>query len=135
MACDNDQSVIEVEFSKSWDGREEFYKYLIEEELPPGSFVEPLLKMFVELRKQGYDRHLRLSVNALAIVLSPTHKPFGHPLPGQPALTIVSEGNGGDDMKAWYVGADGKAELKLDRPEFTPELEKLLQRLLAHAID
>jgi hypothetical protein len=125
---------IEDIFFQSWDGREEFYKYLIEEELPPGSFVEPIQKMFIELRKRGYDRKLRLGVDILSLALSPALNPFGHFLPGQPVLSIVSVGNGDDGVKAWYVGADGKAELKLDRPEFTPELEALLTRLIAHPI-
>ena len=125
---DNEQSQIEEEFLKSWDWAEVFYSDL-------GAYYElvqkSMLKLIAELRVRGYDRKLRAGQQMFTFIVSRVRK-YGLQT-GQARLSIYVSPKGVTTIS--YKGSDGLVELEFENAEFTPELESLLERLLAHPID
>jgi hypothetical protein len=129
LISDNDQSAIEDEFSKSWELMEMFYG-----EHLSASRVELKKKMLffiAEMRERGYDRSLRAGQQLLDFILSRSRLPGLRA--GQASLRFSLQFDG--SMTIQYKGSDGNSTLNLVDAEFTPELESLLKRLVAHPID
>jgi hypothetical protein len=129
LISDNDQTPIEEVFSKTWDHVESYYERL------SGSY-ESLKKdrlfLIGELRGRGFDRQLRAGQKLFNLILSRARLHGLHE--GQSWLEFFTDQEDGSTTIR-YSGSDSQSTLKLDHFEFTPELESLLERLLAHPID
>jgi hypothetical protein len=130
MRCsldNNEQSAIEEEFSKSWDGIEKFFV----EVSTDFEWINPIFNLIAELRKRGYDQKFRAGQAMTAFVLSRSRKHGLHIGQASLGITLMPDGS----MTLNYGGSDGEVKIETKRAEFTPELESLLERLAAHPID
>jgi hypothetical protein len=125
LASDNDQSAIEEVFSKSWDRLEQFYKSQDSLAWP----YAPMLNFIAELRQRGYDRQLLSQGRPSVFMLSPTG--ISH----HDAKLIIYLKQNTSMILHYHNGADIEIRTEVETAEFAPELEALLQRLLAHPID
>ena len=129
MASDNDQDVIQEEFLKSWEHLEMFYGVYFSSEYK--TVKKKLLFFIDEMRQRGYDKNLRAGIQLFDFILSRARI---HGLrEGQASLRFAPHED--ERITIQYDGSDGSSTLEVDQAEFTPELEALLQRLLAHPID
>jgi hypothetical protein len=124
----NEQSLIEEEFLKSWEWTEEFYASL-------GAYYEQIqksmLRLIGEMRERGYSRKLRAGIQLFDFILSRA-RINGLRL-GQATLRFTPKLDGSITIQ--YKGSDGSSTLNLVHGEFTSEFELLLERLVAHSID
>jgi hypothetical protein len=128
LAADNDYSSIEEEFSKSWEHKERLYGYFGANH---DTFKKKILFLIAEMRERGYDRKLRAGIQLFDFILSRARI---HGLrEGQASLRFAPQLDG--NITIQYDGSDGSSTLNVAHDEFTPELEALLERLLAHPID
>ena len=112
-------------FSKSWDRLEQFYKSQDSHAWP----YAQMLTLIAELRQRGYGRQLLSQGRPGCFILSPTG--LRH---HDAKLGIYLKKN--DAMFLIYNnGADVEIQTEVEKIEFTPELESLLERLAAHPID
>jgi hypothetical protein len=129
MTPDTDPDLIQTEFSASWDRMEQFFAW--HSALSGGEWLKPMLNLIATLRQQGYDRQFRAGQSLDAFVLSRSKE---HGLRSeQPRVAVVLNPEGG--MTVAYQDGSGLHEITVDQVELTPEVEALLQRLLAHPID
>ncbi|SRR5258706_15633959 len=124
---DNDQSAIEEIFLKSWDRLEESCKSQDSHAWPYAN----MLTLIAELRQRGYDRQLLSQRFGQPghFMLSPTG--LSH---HDARLFIYLQKNSGMVL-IYNNGADVEIQTEVEHSEFTPDLESLLERLLAHPID
>jgi hypothetical protein len=130
LESENEQSLIEDEFSKSWDWMERFYEGM--DAYPNTEWLKKdMLPLIAELRVQGYDRQLRAGQQLTTFVLSRSRK---HGLRvEQPKLSITLKQDAG--MTVSYRDSDGTSKTEIESNMLTLELETLLTRLMAHPID
>ena len=96
-------------------------------------WVKPVGVLVGELRSRGYDRLFRAGTATWFFVMSRSKV---HGLrPGQHSLSIRSMPH---HQKVWFVYEDSGTldeSVELDRPEMTPDVERLLARLASQPID
>lgn len=120
-------NAIETDFVASWDNVERFFKIQSVRE-----WLKNAPSLITELRARGYDREFRAGTILWIFVISRARK---HGLrDDQPHLDIGWDGAGGM-VVTYYEAPNTEIRFTVDRIEVTPELENLLQRLLAHPID
>ncbi len=130
MQTDDEQKAIEATFLWEWERREEFYDDLIREE--GWSWLIPVKTFIRELRNQGYDRQF--------LVTKPYHL-FGlarsrvrDVRSEQSWLCFKFRSTGAMRVRYYEIG-NLISEFEVERVEITPEVEALLERLLAQPID
>jgi hypothetical protein len=135
LASEDELSEIEAEFAASWDCMEQFYsRRMLGNQVfnSPWKHVIDMLNLIAKLRQRGYDRRLRAGQQLDALVLSRS-RVHGLRL-DQSRFSIEASWNEGA-----FVGygepPDIHLQFQIERAEITPEVEELLQRLLAQPID
>ncbi len=124
----DDQNAIEKAFLESWDRIERhFTNYRVH-----WNWLASIHSLIAELRKRGYDHQLRAGQAMVTFILSRSRE---HGLQnGQSHIWFDLNPDGG--MKITYIENNQKTnEFEVKRVELTPEIETLLQRLLAQPID
>ncbi len=118
---------VEGEFLVSWDRIEQFYAGFPDHpRYPP---ARPIIDLIGTMRRAGYDRLLRAGTSLFDLVLSRSRR---HGLrPDQPNVVFNFHKDGMD----LYRHIDGEERFALPRIELSPQVEAVLERLTARAID
>jgi hypothetical protein len=154
IAAMNDKELTS-KFKTSWDEIERFYDYFIVSH-PGYEWLLPIKGLIRDIRARGYDQHLRAGQALHSLVLSRSRE---HGLRfDQPRLSIWPLEDGQmevhyasplfkrsnvarmgikayEETTAYWDVVDRKACITLDSMKLCPELQQLLDRLLAHEID
>ena len=131
MPTENEQKAIEEVFLWEWDRRKEYYDNLTQDEnwgwlVPAKAFVR-------ELRTRGYDRHFIVARPYHLFVLARSHS---RELPsGKESLVSFKFRPAGGMRIQYYETGQLISEFEVASVEITPEIEALLERLLAQPID
>ncbi|MEO8609193.1 MAG: hypothetical protein ABI690_14985 [Chloroflexota bacterium] len=124
----NDQAIIEKEWVQSWDSVIYFFTRINANH----QCRKPLLDLIAELRARGYDRQLLAAQSMLTLIFRRHRGHRGLPN-GKPTLSINPNSN--RSFTIHYSGRDGEVTMEIEQLEFTPDLEILLKRLVAHPIE
>jgi hypothetical protein len=121
--CDDFDKVIEIEFIKSWDYIEKFYKTM-----PFANINVPKILEFInQLRQIGFDRKLRAGQTLSALILS---RSLHHGLrEGQFRLMFVFDNDSLDVFGSDSVWSVNSPRLSCPRIGLTPEIEEILKTL------
>ena len=130
MASEDEQREIEQAFIASWDDVEHFYAAWMQN--LRYEWMQSMLDLIAELRARGYDRQFRAGQQLNALMLSRSRE---HGLrAGQAWFKIETTPHHGTFV--WYAEPPNvRIEFEIEHVEITPEVEDLLNRLLAHPID
>lgn len=117
------------QFKISWDTLEQFY-----DELSSHSgweWVRPIKGLIRELRERGYDQNFRAGQALYLVMLSRSRE---HGLRSEQPRVIMEPCDDGR-MIVEYQSQQGKETVTLNQMAFCPELQHILDRLLAQEID
>jgi hypothetical protein len=114
---------IEGEFVTSWNSIERFYSKV---DFPP---KKKILKLITELREHGYDKSLRAGQSMFSFILSRSRR---HGLQANQPCLIFSFKEASMEIKAHF---ENDETFPFPQITFSPQLEVLLQRLIAAEID
>lgn len=129
MESENDQAMIEREFSESWDLTEEIYSSVHWISWKPSV---PLLNLITQLREQGYDKTLRAGKSLSRFILSRSR--YDGLRRNQARLGFDLHSNGTMNL-LYFEPPDKEIQITVESLTLTPEVEDLLARLLSHPID
>jgi len=129
MTDENEQKVIEEEFSQSWGWMEQYFANLSSKE--DWDWIKPICGLIGELRRQGYDRQFRAGQSMYLFVLSRSRH---HGLRRGMSYIKFEAIRGGHMGITCRTDVDTVTEFEVERVEITPEIEALLTRLLAQPI-
>ncbi len=156
MSILDDRQKIEQAFLASWDGIERFYIFQCDWGTPEWfqivqidpsemgtlenftahnsstAWLKPIQGLIAELRQRGYDRRLRAGQSLGRFVLSRSRE---HGLRPAQATLIIALGMTGEMRVQYWEKSVVSSEINVAHVELTPELEQLLDRLLAQPID
>jgi hypothetical protein len=130
MQSEDEQKAIEAAFVESWDKLQMLFEWYTNAHTV--EFTKPTLTFVAELRQRGYDHKFRAGSSLFTFILSRSRE-WGL-RQGQAHLnfTINHLGN----MEVSYRESDNfTTNFEVERIEITPEIEALLERLLAQPID
>jgi hypothetical protein len=114
---------IEGEFIKSWDSIDRFYNGM---HFP---FVPKVRALIARMRERGYDKSLRAGQSLWSLIVSRSRR---HGLREDQPMIAFCFRNDGMDI---YTCIDEEKKVASPEIEFTPEVDVLLKRLEAKAID
>ena len=137
MATDNDPEAIERDFLDSWNVMDDFYEEWANLD-PRWEYLRPFSALIRALRQKGYDRKLRAGRSHYTLILSRARWTRGHMLRDDQFIVAIHPYRDGRMAVTCYRNiyiTTPQPDLKLERAELTPEVERLLQHLLVLPID
>lgn len=129
-------NAIEAEFVASWDWMENYYTEYALKQMGWNdvsiNWLKPMHPFLLELRQKGYDRKFRAGQQMMSLVLSRSQK---HALRSDQACFVLDPLPEHIAAVSYYEFPDVRIQFTIAEIKLSPEIEKLLQRLLAHPID
>ena len=116
-------------FKASWDSPEPFYEELLSH--PGWEWVRPIKGLIRELRVRGYDQNFRAGQAMYLFMLSRSRE---HGLRLEQPRVIIEPRDDGQ-MVVEYRSQQDQETVTLNQMAFCPELQHILDRLLAQEID
>jgi hypothetical protein len=126
-----DEKAIEATFVESWYRREEFYDNFIKDD--GWNWLAPAKAFVRELRNRGYNRKLLVTKPYHLFILARTR--LRDLRSEQTSLICFKFRSTGAMRVRYYETGNLISEFDVERIEITPEIEALLERLLAQPID
>lgn len=115
-------------FLQSWDEMEAFY---YDDEMIGGwLWVLPIRQIMGDLRRLGYDQHLRASQAMYTLVLSRSIQPQLQPGQASIAFTLFRD----NTMDVRYYSLSEEITLEFDHTTLDVQIEPLIEKLLQQPI-